>query len=103
MKLKIATLCVAMVAASSAWAEAIVTPELQEDLAAYEMTPGTLAAWMQDVLTQRGRACSEVLSMGGQVPRTDPETRRNVAITVNCDERPYFISVGIGLGWKVHD
>lgn len=103
MKLKVAILCVAMAASSSAWAEVIVTPELQEDLAAYEMSTETLAAWMQDVLDQRGHACSEVYSMGGQVPRTDPETRRNVAITISCEERSYFITVGIGRGWKVHD
>jgi len=103
VKLKIATLCVAMAAASSAWAEVIVTPELQEDLEAHEMSPETLATWMRDVLDQRGHPCSDVLSMGGQVPRTDPETRRNVAISVNCEERPYFITVGIRAGWKVHD
>ncbi len=103
MKLKIATLFVAMTAASVALAEVNVTPELREDLASYEMSPEALATWMQDVLDQRGHACSEVYSMGGQVPRTDPETRRNVAITVSCEERSYFITVGIGRGWKVHD
>jgi len=82
VKLKIATLCVAMAAASSAWAEVIVTPELQEDLEAHEMSPETLATWMRDVLDQRGHPCSDVLSMGGQVPRTDPETRRNVRLAL---------------------
>lgn len=101
--MKIATLFAAMAAASGALAEVIVTPELQEDLAAYEMSPQSLATWMQDVLEQRGYACSEVYSMGGQVPRTGPEIRRNVAITVSCEERSYFITVGIGRGWKVHD
>lgn len=93
----------AVFAATSAPAEIIVTTDLQDDLATFDMTTDDLAFWMKDVLEGRGHACSEVVSMGGKVPRVDPETRRNVAITVGCKENSYFITVGIKVGWKVHD
>lgn len=104
MKFKLTHICAAAIfAASAASADIIVTSELQEDLDTFEMTPEDLASWMQDVLEGRDHPCSEVHTMGGKVPRTNTETRRNVAITVGCEENSYFITVGIKTGWKVHD
>ncbi len=103
MKFKAAILCAASVVASSAVAEITVTSELQDDLAVFDMTTDGLATWMKNVLVGRNHACSEVYSMAGKVPRTNTDTRRNVAISVNCKEDSYFITVGIKVGWKVHD
>lgn len=83
--------------------DVMVTEALANDLVRFDMTSDALAAWMQDVLVQRGYACSEVWSMGGQVPRTDPNGRRNVSITVGCAERSFLITVGVGVGWEIHD
>ncbi|RRH68155.1 hypothetical protein [Falsigemmobacter faecalis] len=84
-----------------AFAAPSITSELEEDLAQQDMTAEELAIWMRDVLDMRGHPCSQVLAMGGQVPRTNPETRRNVMISIGCEEASYYITVGIGRGWTV--
>jgi len=102
MKLNLFALSlVVSLAAQSASADMALTPDLQDDLAAFDMTAEDLAFWMQGVLESRGHACSEVLTMGGKVPRVDTEDRRNVAISVGCAENSYTITVGIGIGWKI--
>lgn len=93
---------VAIFIGQRASAEMALTPELRDDLTAFEMTAQDLAIWMQSVLEGRGHACSEVQTMGGKVPRVDTEARRNVAIVVGCTENSYLITVGIEVGWKVH-
>ncbi len=93
---------VVSLAGQSASAEMALTPDLRDDLAAFNMTAEDLAFWMQGVLEGRGHACSEVLTMGGKVPRVDTEDRRNVATSVGCAENSYFITVGIDIGWKIH-
>ena len=92
----------AILAGQRASAEMALTPELRDDLATFDMTAEDLAVWMQSVLEGRGHACSEVLTMGGKVPRVDTEARRNVAITIGCAENSYLVTVGIDVGWKVH-
>tara|TARA_R110000850_G_scaffold22995_3_gene67620 strand:- start:1876 stop:2289 length:414 start_codon:yes stop_codon:yes gene_type:complete len=103
LRLKAAIFCVATAAFASSAVAATATAELQEELAAFDMTFGDLASWMQNVLEMRGYQCGEVLSMAGQVPRVNPETRRNAALSVTCEEKTYFITVGIEAGWQIND
>lgn len=101
-KVNIFSLAVILVA-SQAIAEPTVSNQLQEELSQYDMTAPELGQWMQSVIEMRGYACSHVDHMSGQVPKTEAANRRNVAISVTCEENTYFITVGIGVGWEVQD